>query len=267
MVGTSTKLRLWRWRSSGRTTTALPRVIPERIREAREARAMTAEDLADLLGVSRQAVSQYETGQTGPSADILTKIISATDQPPSFFVLPRRRQSDGLRSPFWRSLKRMAQSARTRIARRLEWAADIVAYIETYVELPAVGIPGLQWDSGRGDDDDIEEIALRVRKDWNLGFGPIHDLAILLEYHGCILIRESVKCDDMDAVSRWQSGRPFILYSADIKSAPRINFNLAHELGHLILHSGVEINSDNIGKEKGRRTALPERFCFPEHLP
>src|SRR5215213_3440511 len=46
---------------------ALPKVIPERIREAREARGLTAEAFGDLLGMSRAAVALYETGQVGPS--------------------------------------------------------------------------------------------------------------------------------------------------------------------------------------------------------
>lgn len=247
---------------SGRQN-ALPKVIPERIREAREARGMTAEDLAGALGVTRQAVSQYETGQTGPSSDVLSKIIALTDQPPSFFVLPRQRRSDGFSVPFWRSLKRMDQPSRMRIGRRLEWAADIVAYLEQFVELPEIDLPDLQWDSARGDDDDIEEIALRVRRDWNLGLGPIIDLPAILEFHGCILIRERVDCDDMDAVSRWQSGRPFILYSADVKSSPRVNYNLSHELGHLILHSGIEINSENLPRIERQANRFAGSFLLP----
>jgi Zn-dependent peptidase ImmA (M78 family)/DNA-binding XRE family transcriptional regulator len=241
----------------------LPKVIPERIREAREARGFSAEELADRIGVTKQAVSQYEIGQTSPSADVLSHIMNVTEQPPSFFVLTRRRKSDGFRSPFWRSLKRMEQLARARISRRLEWAADIVDYIEDYVELPVVGIPDLQWDEARADDDDIEEIALRVRKDWSLGFGPIHNLAALLEHYGCILIRERVNCEEMDAVSRWQGGRPYILYSSDVKSAPRVNFNLAHELGHLILHSGVEVTSGNIARIERQANRFAGAFLLP----
>jgi Zn-dependent peptidase ImmA (M78 family) len=157
----------------------------------------------------------------------------------------------------------MDQAARNRISRRLEWAADVVDYVESFVQLPAVGIPDVQWDYERGSQDDIEAIALRLRADWNLGYGPIHDIVPLLEFHGVVLLRESVNCEDMDAVSRWQTGRPYILYSADVESQPRVNFNLSHELGHLILHSGLEVNSDNLARIERQANRFAGAFLLP----
>jgi transcriptional regulator with XRE-family HTH domain len=86
---------------------ALRRVIPERIREAREARGMTAEVFGEAIGVTRQAVAQYETGQTSPSAIVFGEIISVTRQSPRFFTEARGRKTGEFRAPFWRSLKRM----------------------------------------------------------------------------------------------------------------------------------------------------------------
>ena len=40
-------------------------IIPSRITEAREARAMSMEDLANSIGVTRQSVSKYEKGIIG----------------------------------------------------------------------------------------------------------------------------------------------------------------------------------------------------------
>ena len=242
---------------------SLPKMIPERIREAREGRGFSGESFAELIGVTRQAVAQYETGQIGPSAATMSRIIATTGQPPAFFVSPRRRKADSSPAPFWRSLKRMEQAERARIARRVEWAADIVDYIEDFIELPKVDVPDMQWNADFGSEEDIEEIALRVREEWSLGYGPIHDIAPILEGHGIILIRESVHCEDMDAVSRWQTGRPFILYSADVKSQPRINYNLTHELGHILLHSGVEVSSDNLDRLERQANRFAGAFLLP----
>lgn len=249
-------------RDPGRVN-ALPKVIPERIRDAREGRGLTSEAFGDLLGVSRQAVAQYESGQIGPSADVLSRIISITRQPSTFFTESRPRKAQSLSSPFWRSLKRMDQAARIRIVRRLDWASDVVEYIESFIELPKADFPDLQWDHVGGSDDDIEDIALRMRVDWNLGYGPIHDLVSLLEYHGAILVREEVRCEDMDAVSRWQGGRPYVLYSSEVKSQPRVNLNLAHELGHIILHSGVDVNKDNLAKIERQANRFAGAFLLP----
>ena len=242
---------------------ALPKVIPERIREAREGRGFTLETFAEALGRSRQAVAQFENGQNGPAADTLARIISITRQPPTFFTSPRRRKAESASTPFWRSLKRMDHAARTRITRRLEWASDAVDYIESYIQLPVVGIPNLQWDYERGSAEDIEDIALRLRADWSLGYGPIHDIAALLEHHGVILIKEAVACPDMDAVSRWQMGRPYILFSADIDGEPRTIYNLVHELGHLLLHSGLDVTSENLARLEKQANRFAGAFLLP----
>src|SRR5476649_2328309 len=93
---------------------ALRKVIPERIREAREAQGLTAEIFGEKIGVTRQAIAQYETGQTSPSAAVLGEIISVTGQPPRFFTEPRGRNAGEFLAPFWRSLKRMEQAERAR---------------------------------------------------------------------------------------------------------------------------------------------------------
>lgn len=242
---------------------ALPKVIPERIREAREACGLSLDMFAIKLGISRQAVAQFETGQNGPSAETFSQIITITGQPPSFFTKSRRRKGGSVRSPFWRSLKRMENADRARVARRIEWAADIVDYVESYVSLPTPNIPDLQWHSDGNNAEDIEQIALRLRTEWKIGNGPIHDLVKLLEANGIILVRETVLSDDMDAVSTWQAGRPYILYAAEVESAPRVNFNLAHELGHLLLHSDIEVSSDNLSRLEKQANRFAGAFLLP----
>jgi Zn-dependent peptidase ImmA (M78 family)/DNA-binding XRE family transcriptional regulator len=243
-------------------TRNLPKPIPERIREAREASGLQLEAFAECLGVTKQAVAQYESGLCAPSGGVMGKIIAHTAQPPSFFVTFRERAASGL-SPFWRGLKRMEQHHRKRMSRRLEWARDIAVYLENYIELPPVSLPAIDFDSNSDDVDQIEHAADIVREYWSLGRGPLLDLSAILELHGFILIRESASCGDMDAVSCWQSGRPYILFSADVSSGPRSAFNLAHELGHMILHSSVEVTADNLKKIEKQANRFASAFLLP----
>jgi Zn-dependent peptidase ImmA (M78 family)/transcriptional regulator with XRE-family HTH domain len=226
-------------------TRELPQVIAERIKEAREARGFTREAFADLLGVTPQAVGQYEVGQNAPGPDTMRKIINVTGQPPAFFTGERRsRERTG--RPNWRSLARMARPDRQRIARRLEWAADIVSYIERFIELPPPNLPQVDLPASAEDFATIERAAEKVREAWALGDGPITHLAPTLEANGIVLIKEFVNCADMDAVSHWQSGKPYIFLASDKGALPRENFDLAHELGHLLLHAHVEVTSENL---------------------
>jgi Zn-dependent peptidase ImmA (M78 family)/transcriptional regulator with XRE-family HTH domain len=246
---------------NGSSKKLLPKAIPERIREARESRGLTAEDFAELLDVSRQAVAQFETGQASPSGEVMAKIIGITAQPPLFFVTPRERAQTG--APFWRSLKRMEQHHRRRIARRLEWARDIASYVDRFIELPGVNLPKIEFDVEFATNEEIELIAEALRDHWKLGRVRIRNLASVLEENGIILVHETVECPDMDAVSCWQGGRPFILSSAEVSSGPRSTYNLAHELGHIVLHAGVEVSAENLSQIEKQANRFAGAFLLP----
>lgn len=243
------------------------RIVPERIREAREAIGYSSEGFAELIDVSRQALAQFESGQTQPRPEVLSSIVAETHQPISFFTSQKRYTPSSLGQPFWRSLKRTTTNYRSRTVRRLEWALEITKHIEEYIKLPVVNLPDVDFDHEWPEEiytDKIEQIADNLRMHWGLGFEPIEHLEKHLEANGIILIRENVLTDDMDAVSRWQSGRPFILYAEEVKSAPRIYFNLAHELGHMILHAGVEVNSKNIDRIEKQANGFAGAFLLPQ---
>jgi len=238
------------------------KLIPERIKEAREGRGFTLEAFAEALDVSRQAVAQYENGQISPSGEILSKIIVATAQPLSFFTTVPLRAGEP-RAPFWRSLKRMEQHHRRRITKRLQWAADICAMVERFVELPKVDLPHIDFDPETADEEDIERAAEATRDHWGLGRGPVRNLAALLEKNGVIIVREPVNCADMDAVSCWIGGRPFILLAEEVNSGPRDIYNLAHEIGHAILHASVDLTSENLDRIEKQANRFASAFLLP----
>jgi Zn-dependent peptidase ImmA (M78 family)/transcriptional regulator with XRE-family HTH domain len=240
----------------------LPKPIPERIKEAREARGFTLEAFADALSVSRQAVAQYETGIIAPSGEVMSTIINVTEQPLSFFTSVPARTGE-LTSAFWRSLKRMGQHHRRRIVRRLQWASDVAALVERFIDLPDVNLPQIEFDPDLHGEEEIERAAEVAREHWKLGKGPLSNLAITLEENGIVLIRESANCEDMDAVSAWSMGRPFILLDNDVEGGPRDLFNLAHELGHVLLHTGIEIDSSNLTRIERQADRFAGAFLLP----
>jgi len=243
-------------------TRHLSKPIPERIKEAREARGYTLEAFALALGKSRQAVAQFETGQSSPSGETLSSIVALTQQPLAFFVsTPPRPGNAG--TIFWRSLKRMEQHHRKRIAKRLQWAADVATMVDEFIELPVVDIPHWEFDPETADEYDIEEAAEFLREYWGLGIGPIRNLGDILEGKGVIIIREDVGCPDMDGVSSWINGRPYIMLSGEVKSGPRDLYNLAHELGHVFLHALVEVTDKNLAMIERQANRFASAFLMP----
>ncbi len=61
----------------------------------------------------------------------------------------------------------------------------------------------------------------------------------------------------------WQGGRPFILLSSQTASGPRSLFNLAHELGHILLHAGVEVSIKTINLIEKQANRFAGAFLLP----
>lgn len=217
---------------------------------------------ADDLGITKSAVAQYESGQISPSGEMMGIIVAITEQPPAFFTPPSTVHESG--TPFWRSLKRMETHNRRRIRRRLTWAREIVSYLDRFIDLPTPNIPSFDFDYECAEDYQIEEIADGLRDAWGLGRGPIDDLVSVLEVNGISVIEEVVGCADMDAVSWWIGGRPMILLAEEDRLGPRKNFNLAHELGHLVLHSLVELDAKNLDRVEKQANRFASAFLMPQ---
>ena len=48
-----------------------------------------------------------------------------------------------------------------------------------------------------------------------------------------------------------------------IDELPRLNFDLAHELGHMVLHNGVDVNSDNLARVERQANYFAGCFLLP----
>ena len=61
-------------------------LIPERLVEARLAKRLNQTDLANAVGVTRQAISSYELGTKKPDPSTMTGIATQLEQPIGFFT-------------------------------------------------------------------------------------------------------------------------------------------------------------------------------------
>jgi transcriptional regulator with XRE-family HTH domain len=68
-------------------------MIGIRIREARQAAGLTQAQLAELVGVSRSAVAQWETGRTGQVGTNLTRIAACLGVPAGHLLEGSRTES------------------------------------------------------------------------------------------------------------------------------------------------------------------------------
>ena len=230
----------------------------DRLREAREARSLTGVALAELAGVSTAVISQYERGSRTPQPVVLEQIADKLNLPVAFFLRAPDDDEEGVL--FFRSHSGTTKMARRREVRRFQWHVQIERFLRSYALLPEVDFPKLY----TGDplalrDEDLEELAASLRKQWQLGDEPIPDLVEHLEAMGAIVSRCELGAVTLDAYSGWKDDVPHIILGADKMAAVRSRFDAAHELCHLTLHGSVPsnvLNSSTGLKELERQAHL-----------
>lgn len=89
-------------------------------------------------------------------------------------------------------------------------------------------------------DTQIENIAKMAREWLGLSHDTNDNLMFLIEKNGVFIFEKAIG-EDIDAYSLWtKHDRPYIILGNLKRSAVRRNFDLAHELDHLLLHCHIE---------------------------
>lgn len=224
-------------------TVQTPGFVGGRLKQAREARGIQQIELADMLGLHRQQLSQYENNKHTPSRETLVRATEILRLPRHFFMKPLTEHFTN-EAIFYRSLKSAGKVDRQRAESRLEWVAELVDYIGEYVELPSLNLhPNLTPPSDPNliSDEFIESVAKELRENWRLGERPIPYVVRLFEANGVIVTTDDFEAPELDGLSAWSrtSTRPFIMLNSGARSAARNLFNAAHEMGELLLHRNI----------------------------
>lgn len=223
------------------------KLIPYRIRQARTSRRMSISDLSEMLEVSKQLVSQYETGKTSPSMGKLNEISKILKYPVSFFYKPIPKNESASSVVFFRSNKTAKVKSKNAAKEKMEIFCEIVSYLENYVNLPETNLPKMEYEN---EDlmplsvEEIENYAMGLRKAWGLGVGPIDNLMVEVQKNGIHVSKISLKLEKIDAFSVWMNNKPYIFLNDDKNTNARIRFDIAHELGHLLMHADYYTNED-----------------------
>ena len=119
--------------------------------------------------------------------------------------------------------------------------------------------------------EEIESIALAVREYWELDLSPISNLQLTLEENGIVITGFDTVDRKIVAFSQRtliDDGNVFFIAVAQgEKPKGRIFFDMAHELGHILLHPWSE-SLDLIGKEEFKsRENQANRFASAFLLP
>lgn len=227
---------------------------PTRLVLARRKRGLTKKQLAELINLTPQSISNFESEVINetPSEKTLENIAKVLEFPLSFFS---KNKIDFIssESASFRALTKMTASQRDSALASGVLAFEVNDWIEQYFQLPQHNLPDLRNQTP-------ESAATYLRQLWLLGEKPISNMVHLLESKGIRIYFIAEDYQNVDAFSIWNNGTPFILLNT-FKSSEPSRFDAAHELGHLVLHKHGIPRSREAEKEANR---FASAFLMPE---
>ena len=216
----------------------------DRLSQMLAARRLTQAQLASLVGVSPATVSKWRAGGHAPEREALDRLAGVVNVAPEWFTRP---PAEKVSLPLFRSNASAHVAARAMLEARMEWAQDIALALTEFVDFPALNLPSRNFtDPEQITNEEIELAAAECRDLWRLGRSAVQDLALAVEGAGVVLVREETGIAQIEGLSAWSRvlDRPLVLLSADKDNGYRSRFDLAHELGHLILHRHIARPTD-----------------------
>lgn len=251
-----------------------------RLQAARERSALTQAGVANAIGVPREMVSYWETGERQPSLARLEKLARLYRVNPGYLIGDEDLDERAGRDVLYGSLdSRCDGHARLRLEIDgwidfLDDWADFLEHAGFGDLLPGTRRPPKPLDEGYVDDvRRASRLATDVREHFELGLDPLPDLDAFLDEIGILVYRTSLGSStwgftEDDGVSGAFFSHPRVGWSILVNtsvSSGRQTFTLAHELAHALYHY---VAGGVISREDQARTDPKERFAnaFAAHF-
>lgn len=256
-------------------------VFAIRLQNARKVSGMSQAELASKMselqsvcpamykGVSSTAIEKYENGVMVPDNDIIMVTIAKA----------LNTNVANLRRPFRVMIGKFAFRKKSKLGKKAVERILILAQqrIEKYVEVERL----LNEEIGCNVDfsnfvvrnkNDARAIANMLRKEWNMGIGPISSAINLLESHGVKVIEVEEDPELFDGTSSTVEGMPVVVLNSNEgdpanpkhhNTYERRNLTLFHELGHQLMNIADDIDD----KEKENIcNAFASEFLIPSEM-
>ncbi len=252
----------------------------QRLKEALQFREKKLTELAEETGLSKQSLSLYAKGGNIPPFDNVEKIANALQFPTDFFMF--EDNSDIVTgNTYFRSQASATKKARYSQKIKLEYVAKMYDVLLNYINFPELNLPDLDDvnipdEASQADSEttyaEIEKIANVVRTCWKLGNGPIDNLQYVLESNGIIVTGFYDVASNIDAFSQQIDidGKKIYIIALATGSKPieRLRFDMAHELGHILMHSwgddNEELTKDEFNAREKQANFFASAFLLPK---
>jgi Zn-dependent peptidase ImmA (M78 family)/transcriptional regulator with XRE-family HTH domain len=216
-------------------------------------------ELAAKVAVTRQYIHSIEIDERTPRADLVSAFAVVLHVDSAFFynsVSADIADNDC----YFRSRKTTPAFVRQQCIARGALFDELVRQLDRDVPLQPVNVMPVEAPNSAS----IEAISLAHRTHWKLGEGPISNMCRAVEQRaGAVVTSFPGISEKVDAFSISRP-RPIVVRNPTKESGARQRFDLAHELGHLILHAGFEADEggDNDFVED-QANAFASAFLLP----
>jgi Zn-dependent peptidase ImmA (M78 family)/DNA-binding XRE family transcriptional regulator len=229
-------------------------IYGEKIRQARELRRLTQEELAERIRVHSSAIGLMEIGLLGVNDQTGREIAFATGFPLAFFRDPTNADFPIGSLQFRARKSNTTRRDRAEAHRYGQTLFQVYQKLRARLRMPDLRLPRLETN-------DVEEAARVTRSALGLSPDlPIKHLTNSVEQSGVVVLALPMRLEGRDAFSLWTDGLPMIAISSG-PPGDRVRFSVAHELGHLILHQAPRGSVAEFEKAADRFAAallLPE---------
>lgn len=233
--------------------------IGKQLTRARNRKGLSMQDVADLIGVQRQYLHKIETEKEDKalSKAQIEKIADELGVMPAFFYSEGEVSISHDKLHF-RSIA-IPNYVRERAKILAEDVASVCMFVRDYISPLGLSFPEFSLDEKICSDhirpdglyaNEIDQVALEVRRILGLGEGPIANLVRVLESQGIIVTSCNDISSKVDAFCN-DDYYPVVIYN-DEKSPVRCRFDLGHEFAHLVIHKGINndiVNNPFIEKQ------------------
>lgn len=211
--------------------------IGSRLKRARKGANVSLRDLAERVDLSAMMISKYERDKSVPNSEMLLRFAKELGTKIDYFFRPESLSVELQAYRKHTSLgKKKIEAIKVRVQDWLERYLDVEDFFPQ--EKIQINLPSYKAETL----DDVEDAAKALREVWDLGMDPIENLIQLLEDKG-IKVGLVSGYDDFDACTFTYDDH-FVIASKSEISGDRQRFNIAHELGHLVLDCQGEIDEE-----------------------
>src|SRR3990172_1836886 len=188
-------------------------MIGEKIKSLRESEALTQEEIAVKVGVSKEFISMVESGKRNPSLEVLSKIASVFSKEASYFM-------DTKREDFAQALRtaEVDEKDKEEIRKFKEFCEDYYFLEKATGEIlhpiaPIYPDPPSSIISDFGQTYlYAEKLALDERRRLSLGDEPIRDIFLLVETQGVRVVRMNMEESLVDGAFIYSRDKGVLLF-------------------------------------------------------